>query len=181
MQKWYWRIDKEQMQLSLIMDETVLQLAYKRKHLKDNIPNKETFVFTMEECATYNEVIDYLNEHSPYQLAQKIEIAAHAVAAISFGKALMPQSWHFQHSPVESWPQTHKFATLNSGFSKGTFLVIEQDDNTALCLLTDAQQIEVSPAKKMNRFDTIRVLKDRLQSHDYHPISLSVDSYQQMA
>ncbi|RTE87217.1 MULTISPECIES: cell division protein ZapC domain-containing protein [Gammaproteobacteria] len=179
MQSWHWRYNKEQEELSIEMDGGVTQaLEYRRKHLRPDMP--ESASFSMEDAELFSKLQNYQEDHSPLAASEQFLIALHGAAIKRAGKALMPQSWHFQTGVIEPWPEDHLFCALNSGFAKGCFLIIDQDDRTALCMLVDSS-FEVASTKVMRRYEVIRVLKDRLLSHEYHAVEKPSDHWQQFA
>lgn len=179
MQSWQWCYDKEQDQLSIEMDGGLVQaLEYRRKHLRSDMPASADF--SLEDAELFEKLQSYQEAYSPLSTSEQFLIALHGTAIRNAGKALMPQSWHFQTGVIEPWPEEHLFCALNSGFSKGCFLMIEQDERTALCLLVDST-FEVATTKVMRRYEVIRVLKDRLLSHEYHAVEKPSDQWQQFA
>jgi|SRR5690554_1609135 len=179
MQTWQWKYDSEQEELHILMDSGLSQtLHYKKKHLRPDMP--AICDFSLEDAQFYSTTMDYLDTHAQLSPTEQLMVALHATAIQGFGKALMPQSWHFQTGMVEIWPDTHRLCTLNSGFAKGSFLLIGSDERTALCMLTE-ESFEVATTKVMKRFDVVRVLKDRLLSHALHPLKKNGDDWQQFA
>lgn len=180
MQDWLWRYNADSEQIEILMDGGLVQaLEYRKKHLRPDMPAECSF--SMEDATFFASVMEYQEQYGLYSGTEQLLIALHATAMQRFGKPLMPQSWHFQTGIVEPWPKEHRFCTLNSGFAKGNFLIIESDDErTALCMLID-QSFEVATTKVMRRFEVIRVLQDRLLSCEHHPVSVNKDTWQQFA
>lgn len=179
MQNWQWKYDAAQEQLHILMDSGLMQtLSYKKKHLRPDMP--ALCDFSVEDATFHAEIMDYQDAYSPFSPTDQLLTALHATAIQRFGKALMPQSWHFQTGMLESWPTEHKYCTLNSGFAKGDFLLVGGDDRTSLCMLIEPS-FEVATTKLMKRFDVVRVLNDRLLSNELHPVVNKNDDWQQFA
>ncbi|MCC5855076.1 MAG: cell division protein ZapC [Idiomarina sp.] len=179
MQSWQWHYNQTEELLQIAVDGGLLHsLEYRKKHLRPDMPEEASF--TMEDAEFFSSLLDYQENHSPYSTTEQLQVGFHGVAMRRFGKALMPQSWHFQTGVIEPWPQEHLFCTLNSGFAKGNFLIIDRDERTVLCMLIDAS-FEVATTKIMKRYEVIRVLQDRLLSSDLHPISQNSDNWQKFA
>lgn len=179
MQTWQWKFDSAQNQLHLLMDEGLMHtLHYQKKNLRPDMPAECSF--SIEDAQLYIELLDYQASYSTYSATEQLLMALHGVAIQRFSKALMPQSWHFQTAITDTWPETHRFCSLNSGFAKGNFLLVSQDERTALCMLVDPS-FEVTSTKTMKRFDVIRVQQDRLLSHEAHPLGNGDEDWQQFA
>ncbi|CUS49012.1 MAG: cell division protein ZapC [Idiomarinaceae bacterium HL-53] len=179
MQSWQWIYNEKQEQLAIEMDGGLTEkLQFRRKHLRPDM--KSQSAFSLDDAELFSKIQQYLEQYCPLSSTEQLLFALHAVAFARFGRALMPQSWHFQTGVVEPWPAEYLFCSLNSGFAKGSFLMIEQDERTALCMLIDPS-FEVASTKVMKRFEVIRVLKDRLLSHELHPVQSSSDHWQQFA
>lgn len=179
MQTWQWKYDAEQEQLDILMSDGLMQtLHYQKKHLRPDMPAIREF--SLEDAHFYSNTMEYLDTYSQLSPTEQLMVTLHATAIQGFGKALMPQSWHFQTGMIENWPKEHRLCVLNSGFAKGGFLVVGSDERTVLCMLVEPS-FEVATTKVMKRFDVVRVLKDRLLSHDLHPIKNNGDDWQQFA
>ncbi|MCO4320747.1 cell division protein ZapC domain-containing protein [Aliidiomarina quisquiliarum] len=179
MLNWQWKYDATQEQLHILMSGGLMQtLSYRKKHLRPDMP--ALCDFSLEDATFHANLMDYQDTHSTLSPTAQLLTALHATAIQRFGKALMPQSWHFQTGMLESWPEEHKYCALNSGFAKGSFLRISGDTRTSLCMLID-QSFEVATTKQMKRFEVVRVLNDRLLSNDLHAITNQGDDWQQFA
>lgn len=179
MLNWQWKYDATQGQLHILMSGGLMQtLNYRKKHLRPDMPT--LCDFSLEDAMFHANLMDYQDAHSKSSPTDQLLTAIHATAIQRFGKALMPQSWHFQTGMLENWPEEHHYCALNSGFAKGGFLRISSDGRTSLCMLIDPC-FEVATTKRMKRFEVVRVLNDRLLSNELHPVASDSDDWQQLA
>lgn len=169
---WFWQFDKEHGQLELHMGEVHFAIAYKRRLLQQNLPSKRPF--SISDARVYQDACDYLEDYSTLNVNEQLLAAIHVAAVSAFAKPAMPQSWYFQFGDIESWPGEHRACCLDSGLQQGEFLIVEQDERSSLCLLLD-ESMELSPAKKLRRFDIIKVLNDRLLESANHPFPRASD------
>ncbi len=170
MQNWQWRLLDSQ-NLAIDLDKKLTQeLMFKRSFLRDRLPDQVSF--SMDDAAAFQNFSDYLDSYSALSANEQFKIALHATALVRFGKLMLPQSWYFKFGSFgdeRAWPKDHLFCSLNSGTSQADFLIIEQDDRCSLCMLVD-ETFEVGGFKTMQRFEVTRVLNDRLQESQRHPI-----------
>lgn len=170
MHNWQWRLLDTQI-LAIDLGKKVTQsLSFKRSFLRDRLP--EQVSFSMDDAEVFQNFSDYLDTYSALSTNEQFDIALHATALVRFGKLMLPQSWYFKFGSFgdsKAWPKDHLFCSLNSGTSQADFLIIEQDERCALCMLVD-ESFEVGGFKTMQRFEVTRVLNDRLQESQRHPI-----------
>ena len=179
MQNWQWRYNKADEELCAIMCNGLEQpLVYKKKHFRNDIP--QLCDFTLEDANIQRWLMEYQEAHDGPLPADYFITALHGAAVARFGKALMPQSWHFQTNNLEQWPETHYYCCLKSGFEEGSFLVVSRDERSSLCMLLDTR-FEVGANKVMKRYDVVRVLNDRLFSHSAHPVTEDLNHWQELA
>ncbi|WP_157981226.1 cell division protein ZapC domain-containing protein [Aliidiomarina iranensis] len=170
MQNWQWRLlDSDE--LAIDLGKKVTQtLSFKRSFLRDRLPQQVSF--SMDDAETFQNFADYLDSYSALSSNEQFDIALHATALVRFGKLMLPQSWYFKFGNFggnEAWPDDYLFCSLNSGTAEADFLIIEKDERCSLCMLVD-ESFEVGGFKTMQRFEVTRVLNDRLQESQRHPI-----------
>lgn len=181
MQNWHWSLNNNKA-LTIELGKNIAHtLKFKRSVLRDRLP--ESVAFSMDDAGQFQRFADYLDTYSSLSPTQQFEIALHATALVRFGKLMLPQSWHFKFGEFDEekqWPSEHLFCTLDSGFSQADFLIIEQDERCALCMLVD-DSFDMNGLLSMQQFDVVRVLNDRLQPSQRHPLPISRSHLQQWA
>ena len=165
---WQWFYDSERQLLKLAVDELVVDIDYPRAVLQTHLPDYSSF--DINDADAFHRLHDYLESYSSLNMSEQFQACIHAVAALRFMKPALPQSWHFCFNQMLSeWPSEHLACTLDSGLDSCEFLIIEQGGRTSLCLLL-APSMRLSPTKVMRQYEVIRVLNDRLQESESHPL-----------
>jgi cell division protein ZapC len=159
--QWFWCYNPEQKQLAIDTgDGEPLVLPYKPQQLVNIGFSQQGF--DVEDANAYQQVLEFLQSY--HQNALPVEPHKAALCALGFcrfGCPQMPQSWHFQKSDLEQWPQQRQLCELNSGFDQGLFLILEMDDEFASCMLL-SKRMQVSAIKTLRQFQVMKVLNNRL-------------------
>lgn len=170
MQHWQWRVLNDKTLVIDLGKNITHELSFKRSFLRDRLPANVSF--SMDDAEAFQTFADYLDTHSVLSSTEQFNIAVHATALVRFGKIMLPQSWYFKFGPYgneKTWPKDHLFCALTSNNQHADFLIIEQDERCSLCMLVD-ESFEVGGFKTMKQFEVTRVLNDRLQESQRHPI-----------
>lgn len=179
MQNWQWRYNTANQELCAIIDNGLEQsLVFEKKHFRNDMPS--LCDFTLDDANGHTKLLEYQEAQQGSSPSDYFLVALHGAAIARFGKALMPQSWHFQTNTHEHWPAEHLYCRLKSGFEEGSFIIVSQDERSCLCMLLD-DSFEVGANKVMKRFDVVRVLNDRFFSHPQHPVTETHNHWQELA
>lgn len=158
--QWCWLYNDAQ-QLAIDMGNgSPFVLPYKPKQLVNIGFQRQAF--DIDDANAYQQILEALQHYSSETLPVDVNDAALcAVAFNRFGCPQMPQSWHFQKSDLDEWPQQRHLCELNSGFDQGLFLILDIDDEFASCMLL-SERMQVSNIKNLHQFQVMKVLNNRL-------------------
>jgi cell division protein ZapC len=163
---WQWQFCPDKKELSLDIDPTMaFTTAYKQKHLTNEVFNDTSF--SVDDAHYYQYISARLQEMACWSAPKMVQMALNATAAFRFYKPTMPKSWFFKTNEVTvhfgQQSQASVTQLLYTDFGYGQFLVIEQNESAAVCMLLD-EALQLSETKSMEQFEIIKVMNDRLFS-----------------
>ena len=130
--------------------------------LKCLIPDaQKELVFDLEHVKYYIELVDKLSKALFLSDAGIVQIALNATAAHFLLKPQMPKSWFFEVSNTCVFSEVGKVFELQTETKRVKVLVIEVSLQSSLVMLL-SQECQLTPTKKMQCFDVIKVMHDRL-------------------
>jgi len=177
-EQWFWRYDEKSEQLSIVLEhDLVHHVPFRASRLVAMLAGD--YPFDTDDADVFNSSYDYLEATGQFSATVLIESALNITAWHRFGRPQMPQSWHFQQNQRE-FPLQKQLCELNSGFKNGVFYVVERDEEFAVCMLLDTELL-VSDIKLLKRFDTVKVLLNRMQIAACDPQDSDNQSHQHTA
>ena len=158
---WYWFFDEQSQTLRLNMTEFVFVSACKAKKL---IPKaKETRSFSIEDNQSYCEFYNIITQQLDLSEATAVQIALNALAQHHFVLDEQPKSWYFLPQKNPRQDLFEQVVMIQSQFSSGTFLVLEEAQDCAKVMLL-SQDMQLTESKNLARFDVIKVMNNRITS-----------------
>jgi cell division protein ZapC len=162
--QWKWQFCQQKEQLSLDIDPTMaFTTAYQGKQLTNEV--HDDTAFSIDDAYYYQYITAQLQSLSCWSEPQMVQMALNATAVFRFHKPMMPKSWFFKsnevavHNAQQATQQTTR--VLYTQFGSAEFLVVEQNESVALCMLLD-ESLQLNESKSMAQFDVIKVMNDRL-------------------
>ncbi|WP_417760734.1 cell division protein ZapC [Shewanella sp.] len=160
---WQWRYNTSFDVLSISLGADMEFLTpYKSKVL---IPDAfGAAEFDIEHARYYMDIVERLSKRMSLADAYLVQVALNATAARFMQKPQMPKSWFFESSDVCVYSEPGKLFDLRCNGDRVLVLVVETSLQASLVMLLD-ECCALSDSKQLKRFDTIKVMHDRL-----HPL-----------
>lgn len=156
---WHWFFDPKQQRMTLLLGEQmqfVSELASRKmSHAAWNAQE-----FTCTQTQNYYHFLDAL-ENVEWPDPVKVQIALNALTFSEFHRPIMPQSWFFERFSEFQSCQFAELVLLKTKYKNVRFIVLEASSETALCMCLE-DEVELTSAKVMNRFEIIKVMNDRI-------------------
>tara|TARA_R110001583_G_scaffold16561_14_gene67839 strand:- start:7042 stop:7569 length:528 start_codon:yes stop_codon:yes gene_type:complete len=163
---WQWVFDNQRSLLMLQMGDYHVDITYKSNMLV--LPEKQPIPFTVDDVARYTQLFesaalkDYEDEFS-------CKIILHILAIELFHKPIMPKSWLFSETNRQTLagtrpnvdPMMHISLTSKAENESALYLVIEDEQHFALCMLLDHMH-QVTKRKSLHQFQIVKVTLDKL-------------------
>lgn len=159
---WQWFFDKQTDLLTLQMGDSHIEIVYKSNMLV--IFDDKPIPFTIEDVARYTQLFEgsALKAHKD-DFARKIIL--HILAIELFHKPIMPKSWLFADSESQIStllePMTAISLSSKNTHESARYLVLEDDQEFALCLLIDHVH-QITPRKSLPQFQIVKLTLDKL-------------------
>lgn len=127
----------------------------------------------MEDAECFQEFYDALSAYELWDPMLLTQAALNRTILEHFGRPQMPQSWYFQScTELPNYAlEVGALIELNSGIETGIFAIITLDDEFAECMLL-SNSMTLSEVKQMQQFDSVKVLRNRLQPSHYLQLNL---------
>ncbi|TVL40969.1 cell division protein ZapC [Shewanella algae] len=160
---WQWRYNDSYGVLSVSLgSEMEFLTPYKAKTLiPDAMKEAE---FSVEHAKFYIDLLDRLTKSLSLTDAQVVQLALNATAAHFMQKPQMPKSWFFDTSAVCVYSEPGKMFDLKCRGERVLVMVVETGLQASLVMML-ANECRLSDVKTLTRFETIKVMHDRL-----HPL-----------
>ncbi|CAB0149968.1 Cell division protein ZapC [Pseudidiomarina piscicola] len=174
-QHWRWLYDSEQKQLIVELDHGLVhKCPYKASRLIPLQPMQAAF--TTDDASCFQEFYDILSAYELWDPMLLTQAAINRTILEHFGRPQMPQSWYFQSCevPPNYSLDTGALVELNSGTEKGIFAIMNGDDEFAECMLL-SPSMALSDVKTLQQYDSVKVLRNRLQPSHYLQLQLDDD------
>ncbi|PKF63619.1 hypothetical protein CW745_01880 [Psychromonas sp. psych-6C06] len=159
---WQWIFDHQRSQLTLQMDDYVIDIIYKSSMLV--LPDAQPIPFTVEDVARYTQLFES-DALKDYQPEYACKIILHILAVELFHKPIMPKSWLFTSTDKPAVDDldlmTHVTLTAKGEHESGHYLVLEDEQDFVLCMLLDHIH-QISPRKSLPQFQIVKVTSDKL-------------------
>ena len=164
---WHWKFNSNQSVLAIHLGEDLEFLTpYGDKLLVPNA-NYDT-IFRVEHAAFYTDMLSMLKSQLSLSDASIVQIALNATAIHFMLSPQMPKSWHFLAKDVFIFCELGRMYELQTTSERVVVLVVEQSPQAAQVMLI-SRVCSLSDGKVMNRFDTLKVMLNRL-----HPITSNI-------
>ncbi|KFZ38594.1 cell division protein ZapC [Shewanella mangrovi] len=162
-QNWQWKYNASYDVLSISLGPDMEFLTpYKNKVLiPDALGSSE---FDVEHARYYMDIVERLGKRMSLADAYLVQLALNATAARFMLKPQMPKSWFFESSDVCVFSEPGKLFDLRCNGNRVQVLVVETSLQASLVMSLE-ESCALSDSKNLKRFDTIKVMHDRL-----HPL-----------
>ncbi|MGI2258405.1 cell division protein ZapC [Shewanella sp. GXUN23E] len=160
-QDWQWSYNDTYnlLSVSLGAEMEFLTPYHKKLLIPDAMAPTE---FSMEQAKFYIGMVERLQNSLSLSDAALVQIALNATAAHFMLKPQMPKSWYFETSDVCVYCEVGKlFELLSLKKQRVLVLVVENALQAAQVMLLN-NSCELTDGKSMSRFDTIKVMHNRL-------------------
>ncbi len=161
---WQWKYNDAHGVLSLSLDPEIDFLTpYKTNQLITHALTESEF--SVGNARFYIELIDKLQKVLTCNDAGFVQIALNATAAHFMLKPQMPKSWFFESSQSCVLGERGKVFELviSETNTKVLVLAVETSLQAALVMIL-SPQVKLNDSKVLKKFDTIKVMQDRLHS-----------------
>jgi len=160
---WFWHFCDEQQRVMLDMGDELELMFVSHYVVKKLVPAaRDGGRFSVDDASLYYRFIDGLAA-TTLPAAVKVQTVLNAIAAIRYHKPLMPQGWFFREQVEVVAPEEGMVIELDSvSGSHGSFMVVECNQDTSLCLLLDAG-LKLNEQKNLSQFDLVKVMNNRLK------------------
>jgi cell division protein ZapC len=163
---WQWVFDKHRSLLTLQMGDDHIDIIYKTNMLI--FPENKAIPFTVEDVARYTQLFES-DALKDYQEEFACKIILHILAIELFHKPIMPKSWLFTETNSQTLMGTrpnvesmmHVSLTSKDDHESALYLVIEDEQHFALCMLIDHIH-QVTKRKSLHQFQIVKVTLDKL-------------------
>lgn len=157
---WHWQFDSEQNRLVICSsDEVCYVTALRKAQLNGDALQRQPL--SLDDLSFLHSALEILTEQCGLDDDNAMHHAMNAVSARRFFKPVQPQSWHFLPSSAHLTLSELMLVELDTTETKGLFLVLEQEDSTALIMLV-TEELSLSGHKMMKRGEVMRVMEDRI-------------------
>ena len=172
--KWYWQYDCASRFIVIQLSDGLAMSCHLDKRNMNNLC-KGRINFCAEDSSYYYYFLESLKDLD-FNVPEKVQIALNAVTSLRFQKVKMPQSWFFDYNNSDVSFRTGDIITLSLKGHNVQFVILEADERVSTCMLLE-DTVQLSDAKKLARFDVIRVMNDRVQLHNTVANKLTDDSF----
>lgn len=163
---WQWVFDKQRSLLTLQMGDYHIDIIYKSNMLI--FPEDKAIPFTVDDVARYTQLFES-EALRDYQDEFACKIILHILAIELFHKPIMPKSWLFTESEQPTIagkrpdvePMMHISLTSKDALESAHYLVIEDEQHFALCMLIDNIH-QVTKRKALPQFQIVKVTLDKI-------------------
>ncbi|MCF1427226.1 MAG: cell division protein ZapC [Shewanella sp.] len=160
-QDWQWSYNDTYnlLSVSLGAEMEFLTPYHKKLLIPDALVPTE---FSLEQAKFYIAMVERLQNNLSLSNAALVQIALNATAAHFMLRPQMPKSWYFEVSDVCVYCEVGKlFELLSLKKQRVQVLVVENALQAAQVMLL-SNRCELTDDKTMSRFDTIKVMHNRL-------------------
>lgn len=157
---WQWQYNESHGVLGISLgSELEFLTPYKPKTLiPDALGELE---FSVDHARYYIELLDSISKRLSLPDAFLVQLALNATAACFLQKPQMPKSWFFENSDVCVYSEPGKLFNLKCHGERLLVLVVETNLQASTVMMLD-QQCRLSDVKSLQKFETIKVMHDRL-------------------
>ncbi|MDX2322475.1 MAG: cell division protein ZapC [Moritella sp.] len=157
--KWYWQYDCASQFIVIQLSDGLAMSCHLDKRNMNNLC-KGRINFCAEDSSYYYYFLEALKDLD-FSVPEKVQIALNAVTNLRFHKIKMPQSWFFDYHYSDASFNTGDIITLSLKGVNIQCVILEADDRVSTCMLLDTS-VQLSDSKKLNKFEVIRVMNDRV-------------------
>ena len=159
---WQWSYNDAYNTLSVSLgSELEFLTPYQQKLL---IPDAlSTAEFSMEHAKFYISMVERLYHALSLSEAEVVQIALNATAAHFLLQPQMPKSWFFEACDECVYCEVGKLFELATHHHQRVLVLVVENGFQAAQVLLLSDGCKLSDAKSMSKFDTIKVMHNRLQ------------------
>ena len=159
-QDWHWQFNSELNRLEVCSGADVCyQTTLRQSHLSGEALQQQTL--GIDDLAFLHSAFEIMSEQCGMEDSNAMLYAMTAVSARRFFKPVMPQSWFFLPSSARLTLSDLMLVELDTPEASGLFLILAQDDTTALIMLV-SETLILTEQKTMKRGTVLRVMEDRI-------------------